>query len=360
MTGYAIVDNEGYRSKTIIGALMNYSKDVRNLKLEVPLSFQTYNWMVEPAETLESMYLQMAKDIRANTKGRIILGYTGGTDSATIAYYFAKAGIYIEYLHFSQPLKKSLFDSDLHIDKKIKELEELHIRFNLPKPVIHIETAAYYDTKYNESVLTKNNFHDNTDFVHLNRNYLGTSSEMFKNIESFTDQTVVVGLEKPKLHVDDYGIYWQMESEMYVIMMGERAYNRIAFFADKSAPHIFAKQAHEVLKYVLRGNAPKAEIQSRLHLLQHEASYYYTWCKLMGRITDEKRTLLTFLTKPNVQLPYGFGYNDQKVYENFVKNRLRTFENKEYTPYKNVVQQMLQLPTVNPLSDKFYVHRFAA
>lgn len=359
MTGYAIVGKNGFSSRTIIGALMSYPGDVRELKMQVPASFETYNWLIEPSETLEQMYLAMVKRIRATVPGRIILAYTGSTDSGTIAYYFAQAGIDIEYLHYTQPLKNNLYDSDAHVDTKIRELEALHERFKRPRPIVHLRTAVYYDKTYNESIFTKPHFYETDQISHLNRNYAGTSSEMFRNIAAFEGQTVVMGLEKPKLHVDEYGIYWQKESEMYTSALGVRNYKRIIFFADQSAPEIFAKQAHEVLKYVLHNNPTRDEIALRLHQLQYEAKHYHTWCALLGRVTDAQRSLLSYLTKPNAQLPYGFGYKEHKAYDEFTKNRLKEHDPVLPQAYHDVVGHLLTLPTVNPLTDKFYVHRFA-
>lgn len=358
MTGYAIVGENGFRSTTIIGALMNYRGDARELKLEVPLSFRMYNWLLDPAETLETLYENMVKKISERAKKRIIISYTGGTDSATIAYYFAKAGVDVEYLHYTQPLKRTLFDSNNHVDEKIDELVELHKRFNRPAPVIHLREATYFIKQYNDYLFRDPHFYDNDEVSHINRNYKGTTSDMFRNLEEFHGDLIVLGLEKPKLHMDEKGIYWQMESEMYAGLLSKRNYDRVAFYADQSAPEIFAKQCHEVLKYVLHNNPTRDEIATRLHVLQHEVEYYHTWSMLLGRTTDKKRSILTYLTKPNTHIPYGFGYNEIQKYESFVNTRLKEHDAHESKNFFNVLNYLGTLSSCNPLSDKFYVHLF--
>lgn len=358
MTGYAIVADDGFRATTIIGGLMNYRGDVRKLKLEVPVSFRTYNWLVDPPESLEVLFDRMVHLIARRAKKRIVLCYTGGTDSATIAYYFAKAGVEIEYLHYTQPLKNSLFDSDKHVDKKVEELEELHRRFQRPPPIIHLRQATYFVKEYNDYLFKDPHFYDNDEVSHINRNYKGTTSDMFRNLDEFQDDLIIYGLEKPKLHMDEHGIYWMMESEMYSAMLSKRVYDRVAFYADQTMPEIFAKQCHEVLKYVLHNNPTRQEMSTRLHVVQHEVEYYHLWSKLVGRVTDEKRSILTYLTKPHTNIPYGFSFNEINKYEEFVSNRLKEHDAHESKNFFEVRNYLMTLPTVNPLSDKFYVYRF--
>ena len=92
--GFYVCNGQEFSSK--IRALL-YSNEV-NKPVEWMFNdrvFQSYDWTVEPIETLDELYDHRAKQLRSQYD-YVILSYSGGADSHNILMSFVRQGLHID------------------------------------------------------------------------------------------------------------------------------------------------------------------------------------------------------------------------------------------------------------------------
>lgn len=247
-------------------------------------SLTTYPWHVPPALSVEHYESEQVKRIHALGKP-IRVFFSGGTDSYSIAHAFARNGIHVVYTLVEYgTIEQSVFDAPALTATKLLYLERLHEKFNLPKPeyeVISVDDAflqRYFSTANPEKdayYLTNRSF---------NANNIGRYLEWSTfNAQAYSN---VFGVEKPRLYVDDKGVYWQVTDTMS--MYGDHNdFDTIWFYLDHAMPELISAQCHSVLKIATaHATVTSKGLPLILNQLQTDANLYHQWCVALGRQTN--------------------------------------------------------------------------
>lgn len=223
--------------------------------------FSSYDWSLEPQESLDDLYTRRAQEIR-DKYDYVVIFYSGGIDSQNIVDTFVKNGIKFEELatmnyYGVEP------DPDAHFHAehtyvtypKIKELQDRGIEFQHRS--IDLSEFSYSiltDPKWDFERAYHGNTHAST--MHVAKTYIREKTEDYmKIIESGKRLVFVWGADKPRVRVRD-GKY-MIEFTDYVgsaigtrtqIVNREWEHDEL-FYWDPSCCDLICKQAHVIKKF---------------------------------------------------------------------------------------------------------------
>jgi len=173
------------------------------------IEFSTYNWAVEPTETIEELYAKRAQQLRDNYD-YIVIFYSGGADSSNIVNSFVNNNIQFDEIatySFWQADQdpNNFFNSEqLQVSyPRIKQLQSQGVRFK-HRAIDLSETAA--------KILTDNAYRLDRAYYgsarwgvsHLAKGYIrDIVPDYQKLIESGKKVVFVWGCDKPRLYKED-------------------------------------------------------------------------------------------------------------------------------------------------------------
>jgi len=171
--------------------------------------FSSYNWTVEPVETLDELYARRAQQMR-NDYDYVVLFYSGGADSANILDTFVKNNIPFDEIatfnHYQVDADpNSMLNSEqLRISyPKIKELQQQGIRFKHRSiDMSEITAGILVDTHYN----LNRAYYASTHFgaTHISKSYIREKITDYQQLFDQGKKVVFVwGSEKPRLYQEN-------------------------------------------------------------------------------------------------------------------------------------------------------------
>lgn len=221
--------------------------------------FDAMDWKTEPNKSLQQLYKERAQSLR-DKYDIIVLNFSGGADSSTVAEIFLHNGIKLDYL-FCRSAIESLSRRDYGKDEANRYAEILHAAWPLYKEYKKIQPdlefvawnypkqAADFWTDVGElDPYTTNNYAPDLGLkVNIN--------QYFK--DKFGDKKVCYlhSIDKPFLFFKDntFQMYFMDQSFLQQIPSTQiflnNGINMETFFWTPDAKEILCKQAHIVKKY---------------------------------------------------------------------------------------------------------------
>ena len=211
--GFYVCNGQEFSSK--IRALL-YSNEV-NKPVEWIFNdrvFQSYDWTIEPEETLDQLYDKRARELRAQYD-YVILSYSGGADSHNILMSFVRQGLHIDEIlvnHFEKAAGKFVDLNPANKDAKnagaehylqtLPRLKEISPR--IPKTKITLVDMSDHlfglmeNTGDASWILTKREGINPAGATRFNYLHLGEVRKKFDKEKSIC---MIVGVEKPRASI---------------------------------------------------------------------------------------------------------------------------------------------------------------
>lgn len=246
-------------------------------------AFDSIDLSLTPWEPIEIELFKRAKQIEALGKP-IRLLYSGGTDTWCVAQSLAKAGVKVdEYVMFGfTHFVRDHYDSEHTLDAKVQGLRLLLARHGMPEPNVTFKLI-------DETVMDKR--WSNPYLLEQVVGYGGDPSFTFASpgelidyfFEGDDSYTYVVGMEKPRLSVDEKGTFVQMHDAITMYSV-PRTVPVEWFFISPDAPSLLKAQCVGVLR-LARAMGPN--LAKNLKRIQYDDSFYGHWCEALGRGAPE-------------------------------------------------------------------------
>jgi hypothetical protein len=215
--GFYVCNGQEFSSK--IRALL-YSNEV-NKPVEWIFNdriFQSYDWSIEPEETLDELYDRRARQLR-NEYDYVILSYSGGADSHNILMSFVRQGLHIDEIlvnHFEKTAGKFVDLNPANKDAKnagaehylqtMPRLKEIAPKISKTKITLVDMSDHLFglmETTGDASwILTKREGLNPAGATRFNYLYLGEVRKKFDKEKSIC---MIVGVEKPKVMISSQG-----------------------------------------------------------------------------------------------------------------------------------------------------------
>lgn len=269
--GYYKVDNLEFDSKILACIHANkFNKQVEWVFNNN--TFGTYNWTIEPTETLDQLYDRRSRELREKYD-YLIISYSGGADSHNIVESFLRQGLHIDELLINTMSEGNGNFMAVSEDNKSSQnaAASEHILQTIPR-LREIQNRSP-KTKITEVDLTKFLFsffdsHGDASWIESKReglnplnvtryNYL-YFSEVRKKFDKDKKIAIVVGVEKPRTYIHS------VTNEFYV-RFNDRAANIASvndfvkdypnstveyFYWSPDAVDIICKQSHVIKKWL--------------------------------------------------------------------------------------------------------------
>ena len=236
--------------------------------------WSTYNWAQEPEASLDFLMAEYAHRLR-NQNERLILAYSGGTDSQTIYNVFAQNRIHLDEIFVK---------TDDHTPHHPRALADWLRKNHWDPTTIITEVFNYdHDIKLKE--------HPDEDWIWQNQSNLflyaiGTTQpgmiEQISDRHGGKNYKIILGTEKPRIVYRDGNWHHRQMSLCFNMIMGQE--QCMAFFME---PLIAIKQSH-----LVKAGVKKLIADNNLSLYNDDwaeakwpktAEGYRAWCLSTGR-----------------------------------------------------------------------------
>ena len=261
-------------------SLQNYLANRGVLEFVIPGVTDKSDWSEEPAETIQQLCDRLCGIIE-QTYDEIIIGYSGGTDSETIAQYFLKRGTRnVTLLKRPQELwpGDNVGRTEHHFEPALKWADRItHDAIktkyswafkNLGWKMRFVEHMTPYDEKEYEKSLTNREFLSwENDYANIS-SWAQNSGNVFKTSGKKT--CFIEGLEKPRIILHDgwYKFHMNHDSQWWGQPLCPPGCDRIWFWLQGLVPEVIQKLAHlkakEIRKWFAeQGAKPTADEVNR-------------------------------------------------------------------------------------------------
>ena len=233
--------------------------------------FSTVDWTIEPTESFRTLCDRRAHQLR-NRYDKIILAFSGGTDSITIYNTFLRNNIHIDeiYICYSQSGVDNLIP-----EKAVTWLLENHpdktTKINIKSVHTHSDILGYEQQLLSEDYLVN----DDRNLRHQLVKYCRPVMHQDNFDQSYNNYNycTIVGFEKPYLIQRNKNYYFGFLDRVFAgaLMRSDLEF----FFISPDMPELHAKQCHMMLNYCLRTNTTPTELE--------KPENYYLKCAVQGR-----------------------------------------------------------------------------
>lgn len=280
--------------------------------LKLSATFDSFNWTLPVTQSVSALEDERVKQIAA--KGQPIrLMYSGGSDSHTIADAFLRNRIAIRYtlLEYTN-LTGTQLDGDRIMGLKLDRLTRLHRSYGMALP--EYEIIRIDSTKIEEHFTT--NFFEHSSYYNCNQSFNVNQTESTLRWSRWAPETTinVYGIEKPRIYLDDVGLYWQITDTMSMYAHSTQ-YDSTWFYIHEDLPELIQAQAMGAYRYA-KLHMSDLPLVDALHALQTDKTHYHTWCLSLGR---------------KIEYTWAMHSKQSKVYHS-------TFENPTDPRYNHIVR----------------------
>lgn len=241
-------------------------------------TYGQYNWTVEPDQSYDSLVRLRIQTLREKYK-KIRLWYSAGRDSHFILKAFVDQGVAIDELVYVDWQYVDTVKHDLDIVKSV--LSNLYQGRVMPQFVVfrptHLDHLRYWKNVGNQF---------NSGGIGSNHGFsVNSFSAIIDCFEEFSDVDTcnLLGLEKPKLHVDHDGVKFQIADSS--VQHGMSPLHNIEwFFLNDAVPELVIKQCHMLLRYarIFAAQHFNNNLGAALAALQYDVQYYDAFCMALG------------------------------------------------------------------------------
>lgn len=265
------------------------------------------DWSTEPSETWQELCQQRALQIRHNHK-KVILWFSGGYDSLTIAWAFAEAGVHIdEFLIF----EKSWFDENI-----TQNATDLYHQFrqnfwpNLKLRILKIDhdvTENFYKDLGTDWVW---NPWFRTDITKNSRlSVINSNADLMKELEQ-PGVTMVDGWDKPRLDIFDDTWYARLTDQGYNWHFNTPINN---FYINSAFPKLHIKQTWLTMKFFEKHGVTTNQQVHQVQQIDRWAETkkpfsYQEYASAPGRVTPD----FWFAREHVNKMLYAGGINNQE------------------------------------------------
>lgn len=237
--------------------------------------YDQMNWLQEPVESLDHLMDQHAFNLR-NKYEKLVLLWSGGTDSHTIYNVFKRNNIHIDEIVFFAGGQFEPWLTDRYVDW----LQENH-----NDPLTKITVKHRFDPAAKQQIVTSE------DWIFQNITMI---PKMVSGIcdpvmwdycaEQYSGSTwcLIVGVEQPRVVVKNNKYYSCQNSKFFLASMGFE--NAECFYTE---PQIALKQSHIIKRMLkLRANANAANVSldtDGTKFKEASNATYIAWQKALGR-----------------------------------------------------------------------------
>lgn len=265
--GYYTVDGKEFSSK--IQACIYATQNNKQVEWHFnDKEFGSYNWTIEPTQTLTELYNKRARELREKYD-YLAISYSGGSDSHNVLMSFIRQGLHVDELLINTFEKANTISVDdlnvkaswnygaeykLQIYPRLQEIKNL-----IPKTKITVCDLSDYVLNYfknaDESwVLNQKEVINPSGITRYNYLHFSETRKQFDKGYQFG---IVVGVEKPITFIKDNKFYIAFTDRSANIVPMANHFNEYSntniefFYWSPSCAELIAKQAHIVRKELL-------------------------------------------------------------------------------------------------------------
>lgn len=247
--------------------------------------FSSYNWQVEPVESLEELYVRRAKELR-NQYDYLVLWYSGGADSSNMLDTFINNNIHIDEVltmnyHSLDAREHSYFHAEQYKVSypRIAELQVAGYKFK--HKVVDLSKLAH-SVLTDSTYRTQLAYYHNSRFglSHISASYIReTDSDYLKLFDQGKRVAFIYGLDKPRVQLDSgrYNLRF-IDIVDASIAIRTQILNRPTefdelFYWSPDSLDIMCKQAHTVMRYMKQIQQLQAGAQRGFDFRNTETTY---------------------------------------------------------------------------------------
>jgi hypothetical protein len=281
--------------------------------------FKSYNWRVEPTESLEDLYARRAKEIREKYD-YVSIFYSGGADSGNIVNTFVDNGLKIDEIvtynfHALDPRRDNFFHAEQYQVSypKLEELKKRGVSFK--HKVIDLSDIVY-KILLNPSLQNNLAYWTNSAFgiTHLALGFVRESDPDYLRLaEQSLTHAFIFGIEKPRIYIVD-GKYCIRFVDMIdtgpsirtQILARDWEHDELFYWAPESCD-LICKQGHVLMRFlkknreIMQINEDIRDDNRRIRIPMIEE----TFCKPGTSDGLSYREILNWLIYPGFN-PYTF------------------------------------------------------
>jgi hypothetical protein len=237
--------------------------------------YDQLNWLQEPAESFDQLMDQHAFNLR-NKYEKLVLLWSGGTDSQTMYNVFKRNNIHIDEIVFFVGDQFEPWLTDRYVD---------WLRDNHNDPLTKITVKHRFDPAAKQQIVT------DEDWIFQNITMIpkivsGICDPVMWNYcaEQYNESTwcLIIGYEQPRVFYKNKKYYTCQNSRTFIPCMGFQ--NIECFYTE---PQLALKQSHMIkrmLKLRMNANAANASIDPDGAKFRNSSNAtYVAWQKALGR-----------------------------------------------------------------------------
>jgi hypothetical protein len=236
--------------------------------------FSTVDWTIEPAESFQTLCDRRAHQLR-NKYDKIILAFSGGTDSITIYNTFLRNNIHIDeiYVIYSQSGINDMLP-ETAVTWLLKNHPDKNTKINIKSLHTHSDIIGYEKQLLAEDYL----INDDRNLRHHTVKYCRPLMHQDNFEQSYKGYSycTIAGFEKPYLIQRKDGYYFGFLDHIFAGTLNRSDLE--FFFISPDLPALHAKQCHTMLNYCLKTNTTIAELE--------KPENYYLKATVQGRDTE--------------------------------------------------------------------------
>lgn len=262
---YYTVNGQVFQNKTLAILYANQNKippdDIKWHFYDA--EFNSVDWTVEPAPSLDEFYKRRARQLREKYD-YIILMCTGGADSSNMTRSFLKNGFHVDEIFASAPIEGlrdwEVNPNDKSVENQVSETWLAQIPFlkmiEKEHPSVRITLYDYFrdilDYQDTEWAIRS------TDFPHptaIARYDLERLPHLQKLAETDKKIGVVYGIDKPNIMFGGTAVFSVIVDATTSIPLRLKNFKNFyneCFYWTHDMPQLLVKQSHEVAKWIIK------------------------------------------------------------------------------------------------------------
>lgn len=233
--------------------------------------FDSYNWTVEPEQSLESLYLKRARELRERYD-YLIIYYSGGCDSHNMVMSFLNQGLKIDEIvvhHVDEGIEllenyglditsakmQPLTETKFQVVPRLKEISTIDPSIKIKMFDTSQKTIDTFSSSQSGDWVLK--VREELNPIDSSKYNFTCFDEYKKAIETNKKIGILVGLDKPSLKIEDGKIHLVFLDRRFNINLFYTEVEKYSnaqlefFYSSPDACDLICKQAHSLKNWIL-------------------------------------------------------------------------------------------------------------